>query len=83
MKITLESTTRVINLEVDGVSVPARIWEGTTEGGVPCFAFITRVAPSIPVPRLSAAQSAEFDRDLQAHRRPSVGMEAIPLRFVL
>lgn len=58
MKLELESTSKVIELVVNGVAVPARIREGRSENGVPCLAFITRVA----VPR--EADNAEFGRDL-------------------
>jgi hypothetical protein len=39
MKITMESTSQIV--EVNGI--PARIWEGQTESGIPCFAMITRI----------------------------------------
>ena len=40
MKVTLESTTKIVELN----GVQARIWEGTTEGGIRVHAFITRIA---------------------------------------
>jgi hypothetical protein len=66
MKITLESTAKIV--EFNGL--PARIWEGKTEGGIACHAFITRIAvanPSYkiippdkhPVPRPVAAINRE------------------------
>lgn len=48
MKLTLESTDRLIMLDVDGIQVPARVWSGRSASGTPCFAFITRVVPEIP-----------------------------------
>ena len=39
MKITIESTTKLV--AVNGV--PARIWEGHTEGGVPLHCYVTRL----------------------------------------
>jgi len=44
MKVTLESTSKITTLVVNGEDVPARIWEGKTESGIPCHAFITRIA---------------------------------------
>jgi hypothetical protein len=43
MKVTLESTTEMGAIGVGGVEVPARIWIGQSEGGVPVMAFITRI----------------------------------------
>lgn len=45
MKIKLESTTKIVDLVTDGGAVvPARVWEGYTEGGIPVHCYITRVA---------------------------------------
>src|SRR5208283_504827 len=40
MKITIENTT--ILAELNGV--PARVWEGKTESGIPVICWITRIA---------------------------------------
>ena len=77
MKIELESTTKLIELEINGVSVPARIWEGKTASGIPVHTYITRIAAP-DVERLD-----EFERELQEHRPPSAAIEAIPLRLIL
>lgn len=73
MRITLESTTKMV--EVNGV--PARIWEGTTESGIPIHAYITRVAVE------TNQNQAEFERELNQHRAPSPAVQAISLRLVL
>jgi len=39
MKITLENTTKIVDLVVNGARVPARIWQGETEDGTPVQAF--------------------------------------------
>lgn len=39
MKVTLESTTKIVTLVIDGKEVPARIWEGETSAGIKCHAF--------------------------------------------
>ena len=73
MRITIESTTKVVTLN----GVPARIWEGRTESGVPVHAYVTRIAVE------RTEDTAEFERDLQEHRAPSPEVEAIPLRLLL
>lgn len=40
MKLDLQSTTRVV--EVNGV--PARVWQGQTDTGIPVTVLITRIA---------------------------------------
>ncbi len=60
MKVPLESTSKIITLN----SAPARLWEGTTESGVPVVAFISRIA----VP--SGQPQGEFEKELQEHRPP-------------
>ena len=44
MKLILENTSKLVELN----GVPARIWEGKTESGIACHAFITRVAVANP-----------------------------------
>ena len=60
MKITLESTSEVEGILVGDcpVRVPARIWVGGTESGVPVVAFITRIG----VP--AGCDPAELEREL-------------------
>lgn len=84
MKITLESTSKIVELQIrPGAAVPARVWEGHTEGGIPCFAFITRIAPAIPADQLTAEQDAEFQRDLAEQRAPSPAVQAFDMRLIL
>lgn len=77
MKITLESTTKIVELKTSTGSVPARIWEGQTESGIPVHAYVTRVAVAV------AADATQFERELKECRQPSPDVEAIPLRLVL
>lgn len=77
MKVQLESTTKIVELVIDGKAVPARIWEGVTEGGVRCVAFITRIAVR------NEADSAKFERDLKECAAPSAAMQAFPSRMIL
>lgn len=77
MKVTLESTSKIITLVVNGHDVPARIWEGTTANGIKCHAYITRIAIS------KDDDAAEFERDLKEHAAPTPAIQAIPLRMIL
>jgi hypothetical protein len=77
MIVTLESTTKTVTLIVDGHAVPARIWEGRTAKGIRCHAYVTRIAVH------QDDNAAEFQQDLAEQRRPSVEVEAIPLRLVI
>lgn len=77
MRVQLESTTKIVTLIVDGKEIPARVWEGATEGGVRCHAYITRIAVA------HADDASEFERDLQEHRTPTPEIAAIPLRLIL
>jgi len=73
VKITIENTTKVVH--VDGV--PARVWEGRTESGVPVIVFVTRIAAE------RTEDLAEFERDLAEQRTPSAAVEAWPARMIL
>jgi len=77
MKVMLESTDKVVSLVVDGVDVPARLWEGHTESGIACHAFITRIAVHKDL------DASQFERELQEQRAPSVALQIIPLRLIL
>lgn len=88
MKITVESTTKIVQLQIGGVDVPARVWQGETVNGdgivVPVQVFITRIAPEIPEsdPRIERL-TTEFERDLQRQAKPRQTVEAIPLRMII
>jgi len=78
MKVTLESTSKITFLVVNGQEVPARVWEGMTESGIPCHAFITRIAVN------AQHDASDFERDLQETRAPSAELQrAIPIRMIL
>lgn len=85
MKITIESTAKVVTLEIDGIAtVPARVWQGETESGIPVQVFVTRIAPEIPKtdPNIDEL-TAEFEQELERQADPRVTVEAIPLRLIL
>lgn len=77
MEIHLTSTTKIVQFEIDGKIVPARIWEGHTENGILCHAYITRIACA------EDEDQTEFSSQLQSHDAPSPAIEAISMRMVL
>ena len=79
MKIRIESTSKIVTLVVGGKDVPARVWQGETDGGIPVQCFITRIAPEIPKtdPDIDAL-TAEFERDLRRQSDPRPTVDAIP-----
>jgi hypothetical protein len=82
MKVTLESTDKIVELTTPSGIVPARLWEGRTESGIACHAFVTRIAVHADL------DSAQFGRELVQCRTPSADLMAyfpdgIPLRLVL
>lgn len=70
MKLQIESTDKIT--EMDGV--PVRVWQGTTESGVPCVVFVHRIAVS------NFDDSAQFDRELAEQLPPG---RVIPLSAIL
>lgn len=78
MKVTLESTTKIVELEGAGPgTVPARIWEGETDTGIPVHVFVTRI-------RVAADQDCQqFEKEVQECRAPCPKVDAIPLRLIL
>lgn len=87
MKVTLESTTQIVEiLSADATKVvaQARVWEGETESGIKCFALISRIA----IHNDDVARAPEFERELQSQRAPTDvsvgrGTGVFPLRMVL
>ena len=73
MKVSLESTTKVVHLN----GVPARIWEGKTVTGIEVHAFITRIAVD------KDADSSQFEAELKECSPPSAPVAMYPARLVL
>lgn len=72
MKVTLESTTQTTTVN----GVPARIWQGTTESGIPVSCLITRIAAH------ADNDLSQFEAELTECKEPT--MEGVfPLRMVL
>ena len=80
MKITIHSTSKIVEIESENGKMPARIWEGETESGTPVHCFITRIAPTIPK---NDPRQAEFERELQECEAPSAGVVSYPARLIL
>jgi len=80
MKITIENTSVITQLVVNGIDVPARVWQGETDSGVPVQVFITRIAPEIPK---TDPRNEEFARELQETAAPRPTIAVIPLRMIL
>lgn len=84
MKITVESTSKIVTLYVGGHEVPARVWQGETQDGTPVQCFITRIAPEIPKTDPHIDQlTQQFERELQRCADPRPTIEAIPLRMII
>lgn len=63
MKVTLESTDTIVELKTpNGGIMSARLWEGLTASGIPCHAFITRIAVHKDL------DASQFERELQETR---------------
>lgn len=77
MKITIESTTKIVNLidRLSGQGVPARVWEGETESGVKVVCLIARIAAR------ADQDLSEFDRELKEQKQPEAE-NVFPLRMI-
>ena len=77
MRVTLESTSKIVELQTSTGVVPARIWEGHTESGIPCHAYMTRIAVD------KHQDASQFERELLEQRTPSAAIAVIPTRLVI
>jgi hypothetical protein len=79
MKITIESTDRIIELtdESGGAIGFARLWEGETESGIKVQCLVTRIAAS------SLEDLSQFEKELRETRAPQVYPQAFPLRMII
>lgn len=66
MRVILESTTKVVNVN----GVPARIWQGKTESGIEVHAFITRIAIN-----KNESRKEEFEEELIQCSPPSADVD--------
>jgi hypothetical protein len=73
MEITLHNTTKIVDLN----GIPARIWEGHTDSGIPVHAYITRIGVAV------GEDQQAFESQLSAASAPSPPMEKLPLRLLI
>jgi hypothetical protein len=79
MKITIESTDRIVELadEAGRVTVLARVWEGETASGIKVQCLVTRIVAG------KGEDLSQFARELQETRAPQAELQAFPLRLIL
>lgn len=79
MKITIESTDAVVDLNGKLGTMLARIWEGATETGIPVVCFVTRISPQTH----DEAANERFAAELTETKKPTYEpfSRGIPLRF--
>lgn len=74
MKITIESTDKIVELN----GVPARVWEGETESGIPIHCFITRLVVH------KDEDVEQFEQELMECRPPrNPDIESYPFGFLI
>ncbi|HEV7717204.1 MAG TPA: hypothetical protein VGO53_16520 [Steroidobacteraceae bacterium] len=68
MKITIESTDEVVLIRTPTGTVPARVWEGESDGGAKVICMITRigVAKDTPAEIMARFESELDDADVPA-----------------
>jgi hypothetical protein len=79
LRITIDSTDQIVELDCDGGRMPARIWAGATEGGIPVMVLVTRISPQTH----DEAANAAFAAELKEQRNPTILRSAIDLRFII
>jgi hypothetical protein len=78
MKIMIESTCRMVTICQGREEIPARVWEGETEGGVKVVCLITRIGAH------KDQDLAQFQAELEETAVPSAEGEGVfPLRLIL
>jgi hypothetical protein len=78
MKVTLESTDKIVTITTPYGPATGRIWEGVSEGGIRCHAVISTIAVH------KDDDSSQFARELEEHQPASErGLKAFDPRFVL
>lgn len=84
MKITIESTDKVVLLSTGTGEVPARLWQGKTDSGIPVMCFITRIAPEVTRDDPGYKEAvAEFEAELRACVPPRPAIEAFDMRLII
>lgn len=73
MKVTIESTTKIVNAN----GIDCRVWEGKTERGIEITCLIPRIAVR------NGQDVSQFETELQEQRPPSADTAAFPMRMIL
>lgn len=73
MKITIESTTKIVNAN----GIDCRVWEGDTESGIKVECLIPRIAAR------ASQDLSQFEAELKECRQPSADAQAFPARMIL
>jgi len=77
MKLTVENTAKIVEIESATGRIPARLWQGKTESGIEVTVFVTRVMIH------KRDDSAEFERELQEVAPSSEAVLLVPSRMIL
>lgn len=74
MKITIESTDKIVELN----GTPARIWEGSTDSGVPVLVWVNLISPQTHDSEINA----QFERELHEVKPASPGaLQCYDMRY--
>ena len=73
MKIIIESTEKIVVLN----GVPARVWDGKTDSGIPVHCFVTRISPQ------TNENIEQFEAELKKQKPPTVSIASYPMRLIL
>ena len=79
MKITIEPTDQLVTIvcPIPGGEIPAPLWVGQTDKGIPVQALITRIAAE------AFLDLSAFNHALQETKAPTPEPIAYPLRLIL
>lgn len=79
MKITIESTTKIVLVKPAAFTqgMECRVWEGETEKGVKVQCLIPRIAVKL------GEDTSQFEKELKEQRAPSAEVAAFPMRMIL
>jgi hypothetical protein len=76
MKITIQNTDKIVELN----GVPARIWEGETDSGVPVICHVSLISPQTH----DHEANAQFERELlEVHPASDAANRCYDMRFFL
>lgn len=76
MKITIESTARIVMVENSIPPLKCRVWEGVTEKGVPIQVLVPRIAALIDY------DQEQLENELTECRAPTEP-QAFPMRLII